>query len=335
MANVLLTEKCVRACPYCFAKDYMSDKSEDSFLSWDNLLYLADFFEASNEPNFSLLGGEPTLHPDFVEFVLYLQERGFHVTVFTSGILSESKLTETAEYLSRINPEKLSFVCNLNAPELSTAGQLKRIEDFFRAFRDHTSLGVNIYQLDFDLSYLFDAFIKFGIRKNLRIGLAHPILGENNMFIKPADMRTMAERFMSFMPMFERYKVIPGFDCGMPLCVFTDEELGRLFKVCRTNIKFGCGPAIDIGPQMDVWACFPLSGYLKRSIYEFDDMREVAAFFKNQHHATRIEASGLFLECDSCELFDEQLCMGGCVSHQLSQMKEEPPVRKISGMFDA
>jgi len=44
MANVLLTEKCVRACPYCFAKEYLKE-SKENMLSWENLIYIADLFE--------------------------------------------------------------------------------------------------------------------------------------------------------------------------------------------------------------------------------------------------------------------------------------------------
>ena len=102
MANVLLTEKCARACPYCFAKEYLKDSKENT-LSWENLIYIADLFEASNEKHLSLLGGEPTLHPDFVDFVMYLIQRHFRVNIFTNGILSNEKL-ETATVSIPKNP---------------------------------------------------------------------------------------------------------------------------------------------------------------------------------------------------------------------------------------
>ena len=72
MANILLTEKCVRSCPYCFAKEHMDGAESDRTITWDNLIYIADLLEISREPHVSLLAGEPTLHPDFIDFVLYL-----------------------------------------------------------------------------------------------------------------------------------------------------------------------------------------------------------------------------------------------------------------------
>ena len=95
MANILLTQKCVRSCPYCFAKQHMSENEPDDTLTWENLMYIVDFFDASNEKHFSLLGGEPFLHPQFIDIVLYLRERKFRTNVFTSGIMS-NKMFEDA-----------------------------------------------------------------------------------------------------------------------------------------------------------------------------------------------------------------------------------------------
>jgi hypothetical protein len=43
MANILLTEKCVRACPYCFAKERMDDSEGDTIVSWEILFTLLTF----------------------------------------------------------------------------------------------------------------------------------------------------------------------------------------------------------------------------------------------------------------------------------------------------
>ena len=114
MANVLFTQRCVRSCPYCFAEKHMSESSPKDVLTWENLIYLADFLEASGERRFSILGGEPTLHPDFTDMVAYLLERKFEVKVFTSGIMADRVLEESAMVFSAAHPEQLSFICNLN-----------------------------------------------------------------------------------------------------------------------------------------------------------------------------------------------------------------------------
>jgi len=326
MANVLLTEKCVRACPYCFAKKQM-DTSAFAELSWDNLIYIADFLEISHEQKISLLGGEPTLHPHFVDFTTYLLERNFHVNVFTSGIMSDQKLMECQQFLSGFPPEKLSFTCNMNHPDISSPNETERINKFLSVFGHLTTPGYNIYQADFDIEFIFQTINNYNLRRHLRVGLAQPIPGEINRYVQIDDLKKMAKKFAGYFDLFERFNIIPGFDCGVPMCLFTDEELGKLFKLNKGRLSFGCGPAIDIGPDMMVWSCFPLSNFHKRSLFEFNSLQEIGNFYNNLHAKIRTEIGGIFEECDNCPQRYNELCMGGCIAHSLNHFKNEATVR--------
>ena len=314
MANILLTEKCVRACPYCFAKEYLKE-SKENLLSWENLIYITDLFESSNEKHLSLLGGEPTLHPDFIDFVLYLHQRKFHVNVFTSGIMSPKQLEAAQEYLLKIPEKNLSFVCNYNHPDSSTPSETKQINRFFKTFSKYISLSFNLYQKEFDFKFLVDAINQFGLKKHIRLGLAQPIPGQKNECLTLEELRDMAERLRNQLDMLEQNRITMGFDCGMPLCIFSNEDIGRLFKLNKGRVLFSCGAALDIGPDMQVWACFPLANYEKRSLYDFDNIEEIKNYFAEQHNEIRKKRKGIFEECESCNYLKEGLCMGGCLAH--------------------
>lgn len=314
MANLLLTEKCVRACPYCFAKEYLSESKENT-LSWENLIYITDLFEASSEKHLSLLGGEPTLHPHFIDFVCYLHQRNFHVNVFTSGILSNKTLDAAKQYLLKIPNERLSFVCNYNHPNSSTPQETKQINKFLSTFSKYTSLSFNLYQTKFDFKFLVDAIMKYDLKKHIRLGLAQPIPGQKNECLSLKEIRGIAENIRNQLYILEENRISIGFDCGMPLCIFTDEDIGRLFKLNRGSVKFSCTPALDIGPDMQMWACFPLSNYDKKSLYDFDHVDDIKKHFAAQHHHLRKEKKGIFEECKTCIYFEEHLCMGGCLAH--------------------
>jgi radical SAM protein with 4Fe4S-binding SPASM domain len=303
------------------------DDSDSARLSWDNLIYIADFMEMSSERRISLLGGEPTLHPLFVEFATYLLERHFHVHVFTSGIMSVERLEEMKKFLLRYPVENLSFTCNLNHPSLSTDQETERINNFLCAFGKSTSLGVNLYKAEFDLEFLVEHINKYHLNRHIRVGLAHPIPGEINQYVAPHDLKKLAQCFVSYFDLFERFNITPGFDCGMPMCIFTDEELGRLFQLNRGNISFGCGPAIDIGPDMMVWSCFPLSGVYKKSLFDFNSMQEIGNYYRELHQKIREEAGGIFEACDSCQHRTSEVCRGGCLAHSLNHFKEEAITR--------
>jgi hypothetical protein len=333
MANLLLTEKCVRSCPYCFAKVQMDASDTSDMLSWENLLYVADFFELSDERHISLLGGEPTLHPHFVDFVLYLMRRRFHVTVFTSGVMGARKLDEITEHLSGANPEQFSIVCNINEPALSTPRQNELLGKFLDALGHLVSPGFNIYTVDFKLEFLFDMINRYGLRRSLRLGLAQPIPLQPNVCIPVEDLGLMAARLVSYLPQFAKYKIAPGMDCGFPLCVFTDEQLGMFYKLNKSGLQFGCGPAIDIGPDLSVWSCFPLSTFHARSLYEFQHMRDIGRYYQEIHSKIRIEKGGIYAKCDECPMRERGMCLGGCASHCLAEFAREPSQLRLSEVY--
>jgi radical SAM protein with 4Fe4S-binding SPASM domain len=296
-------------------------------LSWDNLMYIADFLEMSGHKKVSLLGGEPTLHPQFVDFTTYLIERQFHVNVFTSGIMSKKRLLEAKQFLSGYSTEKLTFTCNLNEPDISTQEESSRINQFLTTFGHLTTLGFNLYKTDFNFDYHIQTINRFNLGRHIRIGLAHPIPGEVNTYVQGEEVKKIARRLVSFFDLFKRFKISPGFDCGMPMCAFTDEELGKLLKLNKGFVSFGCGPAIDIGPDMKVWSCFPLSNMHKRSLFEFNSMQEIDTFYRELHNKIRRETGGIFKECDDCSHRFSDVCRGGCLAHALNRFMNEAPVR--------
>ena len=319
MPNVLLTEKCVRSCPYCFAKAQMEESDCDDLLTWENFLYIVDFFEASGDKHISLLGGEPTLHPHFCDFLVYLRERGFHITVFTSGILSPKRLADLEKTLETVPTEQLSFVCNVNEPGVSPERESQKQDEFLSRFARFTILGFNVWHVDFEMAFLLELVEKHNLGRNVRIGLAHPIPGEANLYIHKEHLKATVDRFLSFAPLFAKHKVSPGLDCGLPMCLLDSAQLGELYKVAKGHIRFDCGPAIDIGTDLSIWACFPLNDFHKRSLYEFNTMKEVADYYMEQHRLTRDQGrAGIFDECRACVHRENGICSGGCLAHLLS-----------------
>lgn len=327
MPNVLLTQKCIRSCPYCFARKHMHDAPPEDILKWEDLIYIVDFFQSGGDTNLSLLGGEPFLHPDIVDYILYIISRGMHVTVFTSGVVGEKMLSEAARKHEHVDPRMLSFVVNMNNPKETSFSENDADARFLTTFAPFSTLSINVYKLKFDYSYALNTINKFGLQKHIRLGLAHPIPGKKNMCIKPEQLRTMAEELMAYIPIFEAFNIHVGFDCGMPMCIFTDEEIGKLFKHTDGRVSFRCGAAIDVGPDMSVWACFPLSGYNKRSLFDFQNHEELCRFFADFHNTVRIEVGGIFDKCDTCKYREQDLCTGGCLSHGLNKFINEIHIR--------
>lgn len=328
MANVLLTETCVRSCPYCFAKQYMTDLDVSDSLTWDNLIYIADFLESSGEKHISLLGGEPLLHPHIAEFIEYLDYRGFTITVFTSGIMPATRIEEFARKIHCHGPElKLIFVVNVNEPRLSPKSEIEKVKKFFELFGERSSLSFNIYRLDFQMEFLKDYIIDYGLIRRVRLGLAHPIPGSKNLYIDPSDFGKVRDTLMSIFPSMSEIGIIPGFDCGFPMCMFSDDDLGKLFKFTDRQMEFQCGPAVDIGTDLSCWSCFPLSDFNKKSLFDFANYQEIIQFYGNKMHEVREKERGIFPECDICSNNKNNLCSGGCLAHILNRFLKEGNVQ--------
>ena len=328
MANILLTTQCNRSCPYCFARSELAKPTADTLLSWENLIYIADFLKSSGQRHVSLLGGEPTTHPECVDFILYLVERNFHVTIFTNGMLPPSRLEEFRRHLTTVNNERLSFVCNLNDPLQTPASkeERERVLAFLSLMGPWTTPGFNIYRLDYQLDFLFDYINQYGLKRHMRLGVTHPVPGKEGDFIDPSDMRRVVERLCSYRPRFEALRVSPGLDCGFPICRFTDEELGWLNRF-KVRPRFGCGPAVDISPDMSVYFCFPLSNYQRRSLFEFDSLREVDEHFARLRDQIKSEIAGIYEECDGCRYQDDGVCGGGGLCQVVNRFTGEANIR--------
>ncbi|HEY3359144.1 MAG TPA: radical SAM protein [Polyangia bacterium] len=324
-----MTNRCVRSCPYCFARRELQAPAAGDTVSWEDVVYVADFLERSGEKRLSLLGGEPTLHPHFVDLVLYLRERDFDVTVFTSGVLSPGKLRDVLAHLTAIPPGPLNFVCNLNDPEQTPAetGERDRLAAFLDAMGPWVTPGFNIYRVDFRLDFLFDLVGRYGLGRHLRLGVAHPVPNAPSSHIRPEQYRAVIERLCSYRPLFDRFDVKPGLDCGFPLCQFTDEELGWLTRHTGGASHFQCGAAIDIAPDMSVYACFPFSRVHRRSLYEFDSLQQIADYYQELNRDLRAELPGIYEECDGCRHRAADQCSGGGACHLMTRLLGEAPVR--------
>lgn len=331
VANILLTNRCVRQCPYCFAGQEMAQAATSEYLSWENVIYLADLLQASGERRVSLLGGEPTLHPEFLDILLYLVERRFHVTFFTSGIMSKAKLEACRQHAALLPLSRVNFVCNLNNPEQTPTPRSEReaLHAFLSVLGPWTMPAFTIYRPDFELDFLFDLVERYGLRKRVRLGLAHPTPGASSEALGIAEIGHVLERLYSYKDAFERLRLRPSFDCGFPSCRLTDEQLGWLTRLSG-RVEFKCMPAVDITPAMQVYCCFPLSAWNRRSVFEFDSFKQITEHYGRMQERIRAELGGIYPECTGCVHREEGTCAGGGLCQVVNRLMQEDPARLMA-----
>ena len=93
MANLSITTVCNRTCRYCFARSAFNDREPNiTHISLSTFQRALDFLERSGIDQARLLGGEPTLHPEFPALVQQVLERRLRLLVFSNGLMPEAAL---------------------------------------------------------------------------------------------------------------------------------------------------------------------------------------------------------------------------------------------------
>ena len=123
MANIALTATCNRACSFCFATDAMEAHAPGSqYMTLEKFDTALEFLIRSNIPEARLLGGEPTIHPDFERIVDRVLARGLRLMVFSGGMIPEKALRR----LEEVPAGQLTVLLNVIPPASGKPPQLLR-----------------------------------------------------------------------------------------------------------------------------------------------------------------------------------------------------------------
>jgi MoaA/NifB/PqqE/SkfB family radical SAM enzyme len=317
--NILLTDYCNRSCTYCFAKEKVSHKpgaQTGKNMPLANLVKAVDFFVASRRDRVSLLGGEPTQHPQFAEILQYIAMRGLNVHIFSNGMVDEAQLQKIG---ACVDEERTTFTINLNHPQQRSKKEQGLVHGFLTQFGHLCGAGVNIHTADMDLSFLLDDMDKYGMKQRVRVGISHPAEKGSNSHLPIEKYPGALDNLTDFMGRVQDRQVEFSLDCGFPMCLFSDEQLGLIYRSGRGGKRnFRCSPVIDIGPDLDVWACFPMGSLGNVKLDDFHDARELGRHFTRQLKSkVGRRGTGIFRECDGCVWKERDLCTGGCQAYLL------------------
>lgn len=313
--NLLLTNYCNRSCAYCFAQGKVLGKKNTRLdFNPQDLQKVISLWERSNQRDISLLGGEPTLHPQFEAIVQGLLDKNFKIHIFTNGIMSDRVLS----FLKTIPRGRMTTLVNTNLPKNYKRVEWEKLERTLATLGSSAALGFNIDRVDFSCSFLFDLIKKHRLKKHIRIGITQPILRESNQFIPFHQYQDLTPRIMQLVEKADRQNVVVMFDCGFTLCMFTPAQLGRLY-LARVMLSFHCNPAIDIGPDLTVWHCFPLSSIENLPLEKCKNAEETIDYYRRR--LAPYKRMGAAERCRDCRYLLRGQCSGGCLAHTIGRFK--------------
>jgi organic radical activating enzyme len=311
MPNILLTNYCNQQCPYCFAQQRLwQDKDQPRNLSLAELERIIHFLKQSEIKEFSLLGGEPTLHPEFKQLAQKVLDEGFSLTIFTNGLMPP----EVSGYLAEIDKEKLHIVVNINHPDDTPPAKWKQLMSNLNLLGDRVRLGFNIHNPQPAFEFLIEIINRYKLNKHIRLSMAQPILKAENAYPPLESYSALAPRLVDFAAQCDEFDIRLVFDCGFILCMFDEKQLGRLYFY-NAIPSFYCSQPIDIGPGLEIWRCFPLSYTYNRHLEEFDNYQQIIDFYTKKFEPFSL--FGGMPKCTHCKYRRRKQCSGGCLSHKM------------------
>ncbi len=312
MANLIVSSVCTLRCPYCFAEEHLQATQADSapvFISLETFEERLDFLDRSGIDEIRLIGGEPTLHPQFPELIRRAQLRGKRLLVFSHGLMSARALA----CLEALPPGQCTVLINMNAThniEGSDQKETARRRVVLQHLNSRVLPGFNIYRTDFQLDSLLTMIVETGCRKALRLGLAQPILSGQNAYLHPKQYPIVGWRIVEYAQKAAEMGIRLEFDCGFVRCMFSDDDLEILHQ-CGTDMDWRCNPILDLDISGQVIHCFPLTGKIETPLTETSDAASLRAMLAEQAQPYRI--SGIYKECSTCPFKARGECTGGCL----------------------
>lgn len=342
MANLAISTVCNQTCAYCFTIDHLQEgrkpgsgsgmgpgpvekTNRGGFLPITALQERLDFLERSDIREVRLLGGEPTLHPQFVEVVSRARSADMRVVVFTNGLMPEGALT----CLEALPPEGCTVMVNVNQPAPDGGDRAyERRRYTMKRLGMRVLPGFNICRSDFEMKFLLSLINETGCKSVIRLGMAQPCLSGDNQYIHPNQYRAIAVRIVQFASVAARAGVKLDFDCGFVRCMFSDEDI-EVLEATGANVGWRCNPILDVDIKGNVIHCYPLSRLSRLPLTPETDASILRRAFEERTRPYR--QTGVFKECSICPFKAAGDCSGGCLAATIRRFRHTPFRLEMTG----
>jgi hypothetical protein len=350
MANLAISAVCNQNCAYCFATEHLgrpvetqaggSVSAQAVFLPVALFQQRLEFLARSEIDVARLLGGEPTLHPDFVELVDRVQAAGMRLQVFSNGLMPERALA----CLEGLPPEQCTITVNVSqGTTVDDQAHLQQRKTLQRLGR-RAIIGFNIYRSDFKLDCLASLVLDHDCNPMIRLGMAQPCLSGRNEHIYPNQYRAIATRIVDFVGSTAGLGITVGLDCGFVRCMFSDAEL-ELLESSGADIGWRCNPILDVDLAGNVFPCYPLSSLVQIPLVPDVNAATLRRMFQERTGPYR--KAGVYRECSTCDFKSNgsvqeresdgkslEVCSGGCLATTIRRFRHTPFRFRMPGAED-
>mgnify|MGYP006272828365 CR=1 FL=1 len=307
--TINLTFDCNLNCSYCYAAG-LKNTYPDGF-DKRSLKRVINWMKNNNMNCLSLLGGEPTQHPSFIEFLKILKKNNIPVRLNTNALFPK-KIKES------LNDKIIQSIgINYNPPDFYKRSQLQK----FRSNLAHLYKNNIPFQLCVKLStepYNPKDLIRLANKYNSTVWIS-PFIDSSKVFTNRKNLNKLGRNVMQLVNTLERNNIDYVFIRAFPRCIFYKKEWNKLRKksmmrsVCEMGNHGNYAFRMIVNPDLSVMACHGLFDK-KANLNDYKSIRELSNYF--EEYVKYLRQKPLMKECQKCAYFKTKQCQGFCLNYK-------------------
>jgi len=317
--TIVTTYRCNADCSYCYANTHRTSSS--ALVPLETFRAYLKHAVHLGYRRVGFTGGEPTLHPQFEEFVKAVREHDLTMFLATNGTFH----TALVDHLD------LSFVGAITAHlwfrPLSEHPARQLFVENIRQLRQrnlHVALRYTVCEgCDIAVDEIISIAQATGVQQ-ITLALSIPDFSRGAVVLSRDAFRLEAQRLLDAARQFMKQGFRVALAKPLPTCVVAPEDLWWL---AQTPYNVGTCPIWCVGgthnlllnDDGELWPCIALPGSLGKFL-DCHGQEEISA--RCRPVIAELARRPLFDSCNSCDLWQLKRCQGACLAY-----KREPVLR--------
>jgi len=313
--NLVLTPSCNKGCSYCFASKFRAESKD--VMTFDTLKDIV----SKTDQVIKLIGGEPTIHPEFLKFINYLVDQNREFVIISNFLFTEEVLKGLMEVLIR---SKVHIGFLINSTELD---EKNRMEKFKRNYNmiysllyklgkeDTMSCGItfdNNRSIEYYMTY-YDYLIENLVAiERMRLSINFPGAQKDKGDFYVINNKELGKKFVAMAMKSMSIKAPISVDCIIFPCMFSREDYKFLNKFFNPRSICDGAPA-DLFPNMTLSHGYPLKESISINLNKYTNYETAASELKLRYDILESTVE-LPEECKVCRFNKEGLCHGPCLA---------------------
>lgn len=327
--NLIITTACNKNCSFCFAHEH-NKKAEH--MSLENLQKIIKFLQESKCNYVKLLGGEPTEHPNFLQFIEILNKNHINYTLISNLLIKNLEVVACIK--DAIQNDQLDSIL-ANASELSAKTEPLFIKNYMEyvpfveqknKFMLSCSITLSRHKsASAELDYIKGLFTKIPVY-SLRLSL--DFQGENQEDTEFINNHIYGEKIKTIMSWAGSKNIPISWDCKLYPCLFSDKVfVNKQLRNLINNVRFSCQNTmpLDVFPDLHYIHCYPAAELTGKNILDFPNLEALKTDLIFRKKIINYNKN-IPVACQDCVYLQENMCDSLCLgcSEIISPLSKVP-----------